>query len=75
MPSFCLSVCLSVRMYSSLEPERLDGFYSYSEFESLSIICRCQVNMNILAPKMGALILPPPQMVNFETGSHDCDEI
>jgi hypothetical protein len=42
-------------MCTSVDPERLDGFYSYSVFESLSIIGRCLLNMNILVPKIRAL--------------------
>jgi hypothetical protein len=33
-------------MCASLVPERLDGFYFYSVFYSLSIIGRCLANMN-----------------------------
>jgi hypothetical protein len=43
----------------SLASERLEGFYSYSAFKSLSIIGRFPVNMNIPAPKTGALLLGP----------------
>jgi hypothetical protein len=40
---------------ASLAPEQFDRFYSYSEFKSLSILCNCLENMNILAPKIGVL--------------------
>jgi hypothetical protein len=33
---------------ASQGPDWLEGFYSYSEFKSLSVIRRCPVNMNIL---------------------------
>jgi hypothetical protein len=46
-------------MYLSLTLEQLVGFYSYWLFKSLSIIRWCLVNMNILAPKIGALQLDP----------------
>jgi hypothetical protein len=38
-------------MWASLPPEWLDEFYSYSVFMRLSIMGRCPVNTNILAPK------------------------
>jgi hypothetical protein len=40
-------------------PEVWGGFYSYSVFDDFSIIGRCLVNMNILAPKIGALQMGP----------------
>jgi hypothetical protein len=49
------AVCLHVCMNVSLAPERLNGFYSYSIFESLSIISRCSVNMDIPSLKILAL--------------------
>jgi hypothetical protein len=33
-------------------PEQMDGFYSYSVFESLSIIDRCPININIAITKI-----------------------
>jgi hypothetical protein len=49
MPSTCLSMV----------PERIDGFYSYSAFESLYHIGRRAMNMNIVAPEIGAVQVPP----------------
>jgi hypothetical protein len=54
------SVCVYVSMYgwmvgwvrASLAPERLDGFYSYSEF-SVAIIGWCPVYMNTPVQNMG----------------------
>jgi hypothetical protein len=46
---------LPVCMCTSLVSERLEGFYFYSVFRSLSILGQCLVNINILAPKIGAL--------------------
>jgi hypothetical protein len=48
------SICMYVCMFTSLEPERLDGFYSYSAFKSSSILGKCLMNLN-LAPKTGAV--------------------
>jgi hypothetical protein len=45
-----------------LAPGRLDGFYSYSAFKSLSIIGRCPVNMNIL-PKKNRDLWNSPQRI------------
>jgi hypothetical protein len=72
----CLSVCRYVHWYvrmhvcmyrsrcTSLGPERLDGFYSV--FKSLSVISRCPMNTNILAPKTGYLqIIPKTQNGDF----------
>jgi hypothetical protein len=39
--------------------EQLEGYYSYSFFSSLSIRVWCPVNMNILAPKIGAFWMDP----------------
>jgi hypothetical protein len=44
-----------VYIYTLLTPEQLNGFYLYSVFKILSIIDPCPVNLNILAPKIGAL--------------------
>jgi hypothetical protein len=42
-------------MHASLAPERLDGFYLYLVRKRVtSITDQCPVNMNILAPKVGA---------------------
>jgi hypothetical protein len=46
-------------MCISLEPERLDGFDSYSEFNNSSVINIFAVNTNILAAKLGALEMDP----------------
>jgi hypothetical protein len=35
------------------DSEMLARIYSYLVFESLSILGRCSMNMNIVAPKMG----------------------
>jgi hypothetical protein len=45
--------------WASLVPERLDGFYSYSAFLSISVIGRCQVNVNIPALQIGAIHMGP----------------
>jgi hypothetical protein len=42
-------------MCASLAPERLDALSSYSVFGSLSNIERCWMNLNIPAPKIGAI--------------------
>jgi hypothetical protein len=42
-------------MSTSLGPERLNGFYLYSVFMSLSILDWLSVNMKIPAPKAGTL--------------------
>jgi hypothetical protein len=56
----CMCLCMYIFMYVPwLEPERLDGFYSYSVFKSLSVTDRCPANMDILAPKIGALQMGP----------------
>jgi hypothetical protein len=39
-------------MWASLEPERLDGFHSYTAFSSLFITGGCPVTMNIPTAKM-----------------------
>jgi hypothetical protein len=36
-------------------PERLGRLCPYSVFNSLSVIGRCEMNVNILATKIGAL--------------------
>jgi hypothetical protein len=86
MASVCLSVSLyCICMYvwmdgwmdgwtcTSLIPEQLDGFYKYSVFTSLSGIGRCPVNINISAPKIGALQMGlKTQNGDFlENGSND----
>lgn len=60
---------------ASLASERLEGFYSYTAFKSLSIIGRFPVNMNIPAAKTGAVLLGPhPQNAGFlENCSSDFD--
>jgi hypothetical protein len=50
-------------MYSFLAPERLDKFYSYSVFKNVSIMGWCPENMNISAPKIGALTVAPESKV------------
>jgi hypothetical protein len=47
---------LSPPPFPSLPPERLGEFRSYSGL-SLSILERCPVNMNIVAPELGALYI------------------
>jgi hypothetical protein len=49
-----MCICLELCMYLSLAPEWLDGFYSYSVIKGLSILGGCQVNLNILDPKIRA---------------------
>jgi hypothetical protein len=58
-------------------PERLDGFYSYSPFRSLTIIGRNPVNINILAPKTATIhVSPKNQNGDSPTnGSNDSDYI
>jgi hypothetical protein len=46
-------------MHPSLVPEQLDGFHSCSLLKNLCIVGQCLVNMNILAPKIGALQMGP----------------
>jgi hypothetical protein len=46
-------------MCSSLAPERLDGFYLYSGFMSLSVLGHSPVNVNIPATRIGALKMGP----------------
>jgi hypothetical protein len=41
-------------MRASLEPERLDGLYSYWAFKSLSTLGRCPGNLGIPTPKTAA---------------------
>jgi hypothetical protein len=50
-----LFVCMNVHL------SRLNGFYSYSVCKSLSVICRCPTNMNILARKYGVPSDKPPK--------------
>jgi hypothetical protein len=42
--------------------EQLEGFHLYSIFSSLSITLWCPVNMNILAPKIGAFHIGPKKI-------------
>jgi hypothetical protein len=53
-----LSSCVYIWICILATPEWLDGFY-YLVFRSLSIIGQCQVNLSILAPKIGALQVCP----------------
>jgi hypothetical protein len=53
------AISLHVWVCSSLAVEWLDGFYSYSIFKSVSVIGRCQMNMNIQAPKVGVFQMVP----------------
>jgi hypothetical protein len=46
-------------MCISLEPERLDGFGSYSEFNNSSVISIFTVNTIFLAAKLRALEMDP----------------
>lgn len=54
-----------VRMWPSVAPERLNGFCSRSVFESLFIMGRCLVNINIVALKIEALIMDPNTQSNI----------
>jgi hypothetical protein len=54
---YYLFVCMYVRMWPLLVPEGLDVLFSYSVFNSLSVIWGCPVNINIPGQKVGA----PPQ--------------
>jgi hypothetical protein len=47
--SVSICVCMDGSICTSLTPERLNGF------KSLSVVDRCSVNRNILAPKTGFL--------------------
>jgi hypothetical protein len=59
------SVCLHlVWICAALVSERLDKFYWYSICNSSSVIYRCTVNMNILAPKTKVLKMGPPKKSN-----------
>jgi hypothetical protein len=62
---------------TSLAPEWLDEFYSYSEFNSLSAIGPCPVNMNVLASKTGALQIGVKKQNgdSLENVSNDIDHI
>jgi hypothetical protein len=46
-----LLISLYICTCPSLVPERLDGLYSYSVFKTSSVMCRCPVNVNIVAPE------------------------
>jgi hypothetical protein len=46
---------LSIRLCASLELERLDGLNPHSVLRTSSIIYRCLVNINFLAPKIRTL--------------------
>jgi hypothetical protein len=60
MPSLCVcNVSPYVWVCASLASERLEGFYSYSLFKSLSIVGRYPMNINILAPKIGVIQVGP----------------
>jgi hypothetical protein len=56
-------------------PEGFDGFYSYSAFNSLPLISRCLVTVNIIALKIGAFHRGlQTQNGNFpENGSNNFD--
>jgi hypothetical protein len=71
------AVCLCVCMNVSLAPEHLNGFYSYSISESLSILRRCPVNVGIPSPKILALQMGvKPQNCGFlKKGCTDFDSI
>jgi hypothetical protein len=60
---FWYSGCLSACMWTSLAPERSDGFYSYSIWGFA--ISRCLVNMGIPIPKIGSLQLSPKRIAIF----------
>jgi hypothetical protein len=63
-------------MCATLEPGRLDGFDSYPVFKSLFVIGWFPVNKNIVATKLGALPIPPPELCDFlEKGSNDFNYI
>jgi hypothetical protein len=64
---FWIVVCVSVYFWINvlLLPELLDRFYSYSVFGNFSITGWCLVNMNILAPKIGALQMGPKIQNDF----------
>jgi hypothetical protein len=60
-------------MLTSLAAEQLDGFYSNSMCNNLSITGPCPVNMKISAPKIGTFYRGPERK-NFdvlEKGSND----
>jgi hypothetical protein len=58
---------------ASLAPERLDGFYSYLIFKSLTSIGRCPMDMNIPAQKIRALQMGPKTQNDdlLENGFYD----
>jgi hypothetical protein len=58
----CVCMCLYACV-PRLEPERLHGFYSYSEFTRLANIGRCPVNKDILVSKIGALQMSPQNKI------------
>jgi hypothetical protein len=68
----CMSVCTYVStvflcmMYAWVAHERLNGLYSYQVLQNVSIISRCLVNMDIIAPKIWILqLVPKKQSENF----------
>jgi hypothetical protein len=65
--------CMYVCMGTSLAPERLDEFYSCLVFNSLYLIGRFTVNMNIRTLKVEALHRgPQTQIYHFlQRGSND----
>jgi hypothetical protein len=44
---------------TSLDPERLEGVYSYLAIKILSIPGRCPANFSIPAPRIGTLEMDP----------------
>jgi hypothetical protein len=55
----CLPVWRYVWICIWLAPEWLERFYSYSVLKNFSIQSWCPANLNILAPKIGALETGP----------------
>jgi hypothetical protein len=59
---------LSLRVYGCAPRLRLNGwadFIPYSVFKSLSVICRCLVNMNDLCRKIGPPLVGPKTKWGF----------
>jgi hypothetical protein len=46
-------------MFASLAPAQLNGLYSHFTFKGLSMLDRCPLNLDISAPKIGAIQMSP----------------
>jgi hypothetical protein len=68
---------LYVWLWTSLDPERFDGFYSYAAFKSLIILGHCPLILNIIASKTRVLQIGPRTQTGdfFQNGSNDFREL